>query len=87
MRPPARETQMEEQNFRLLSINVNGLNTDKITKLRQIGDFVLLFIQETHKGLTDVIKEQLEREINCFVIRNNYAGEDTGGGVATLIKK
>ena len=77
---------MEEQNFRLMSININGFSTDKIQKLTNIGDFDLLLIQETHNSLTDVTKDKLERELDCIIIRNNYVGIDTKGGVASFIK-
>ena len=77
---------MEEQDFRLFSLNTNGLNIDKVTKLGQIRDFDIFFIQETHNGLTDIVREKLERELDCVVISNNYVGTDSRGGVATLIK-
>jgi exonuclease III len=77
---------MEEQNFRLFSLNANGMSIDKVTKLEQVRDFDLFFIQETHNGLTDTITEKLERELDCVIIRNDYIGTDSGEGVATLIK-
>jgi hypothetical protein len=75
--PPAGRKKMEEQNFRLLSINVNGINKEKILNLTKIGDFDLLFLQETHNGLTGEIKVQFEMDMDCMIINNYYIERDT----------
>ena len=55
---------MEGTNFRVYSININGINKEKLGKLTQLRtyDFDLLFLQETHNGLTDETKVLLEKE-------------------------
>ena len=74
---------MEGTNFRVYSINVNGINKEKLGKLTQLGtyDFDLLFLQETHNGLTDETKVRLEKELDCIIVKNDSLGTDkTGGG-------
>ena len=76
---------MEGKNFRLLSINVNGLDKEKVNKLTKIDDFDLLFLQETHNKVGNDLIEQIEREMDCIFLTNNDT-DTRAGGVATLIK-
>ena len=79
---------MEGTNFRVYSININGINKEKLGKLTQLRtyDFDLLFLQETHNGLTDETKVLLEKELDCIIIKNDPLDIDKKAGVAICIK-
>jgi hypothetical protein len=42
-------------------------------------------IQETHNGLTNKIKGQIERHMDSIIISNSYVGMERRGEVATTI--
>jgi exonuclease III len=45
-------TRMEGKNFHIASVNINGIDEDKILKLSKETKYDIIMLQETHIGLT-----------------------------------
>jgi exonuclease III len=70
---------MEGTNFHLLSININGLDKEKLNKLTSLDNFDIMFIQETHNAFDGDFKEQTERKMDCIVLTNDSQNHKKGG--------
>jgi exonuclease III len=76
----------EGLNLRLLTININGINDNKIEKLCTLKKYDVILIQETHNGLTKKTIAKIEEKLNGIIIVNDAHPNDKGGGVAIVIK-
>jgi exonuclease III len=78
--------QMEEKNFHIASVNMNGIDENKILNLNNFNKYDIIMIQETHSGLTKELIEIIEDKLNSIVITSNPKHEDIKGGVAIIIR-